>query len=146
MRFLNGILSDISVYAQSFKMMHDVEQAASGTVSTSTSARELEQRQHDLPTANEIAVIIRVKTTMFLQIEVLQSFSSASASLMRPVQTRPEDRLGQGGWEPASINTAGARITQKEYYCRNSVMHICSHLAILLIRFYMRKHHANNCC
>nr|CDJ88114.1 Protein F59H6.5 [Haemonchus contortus] len=140
MRFLSELLSSVNVYAQSFKMMHELEQAEIllaaqenrtplniRMVFEESTERGLERWQYDLPTANEVAVIsvgedndvpanrslaVHLRGESGEQLINIRDIDKICGPLTYPLLFP----TGAGGWDPSLTNTEGGRITQKDYY------------------------------
>ncbi|KAK6021781.1 hypothetical protein OSTOST_12541 [Ostertagia ostertagi] len=140
MRSLSELLSEVNVYAQSFKMMSEVEQAEIAAAAREnrtpyniqmiferSNERGLRRRQYDLPTANEVAVVYvgennDVPPTRSLAVhlrnasgEQLQNISDID-KICDPLTYPLLFPTGNGGWEPTMTNDNGYRISQREYY------------------------------
>ncbi|KAK6023902.1 hypothetical protein OSTOST_10298 [Ostertagia ostertagi] len=140
MRSLSELLSEANVYAQSFKMMSEVEQAEIAAAAREnrtpyniqmiferSNERGLRRRQYDLPTANEVAVVYvgennDVPPTRSLAVhlrnasgEQLQNISDID-KICDPLTYPLLFPTGNGGWEPTMTNDNGYRISQREYY------------------------------
>ncbi|KAK6013623.1 hypothetical protein OSTOST_21058 [Ostertagia ostertagi] len=140
MRLLSELLSSINMYAQSFKMMSEVEQAELTAAARENRAplkirmvfeesneRGLRRRQYDLPTANEVAVVYVGEDN---DVPATRSFAVhlRNESGEQLLSIRDIDKIcdpltypllfptGEGGWDPSMTNISGGRITQKEYY------------------------------
>ncbi|PIO58098.1 hypothetical protein TELCIR_20473 [Teladorsagia circumcincta] len=140
MRSLSELISNINSYAQSFKMMSEVEQAEIALAESEnrppvnirmvfeeSRQQGLIRRQYDIPTANEVAVVYVGEDN---DVPVSRSLA---VHLRRPAgeqlsNIRDIDKIcdpltypllfptGAGGWDPSLTNNRGGRITQKDYY------------------------------
>nr|CDJ85720.1 Protein F59H6.5 [Haemonchus contortus] len=140
MHFLSGLLASVNVYAQSYKMMYEVEQmeiamaayenralANIRMVFEESSLRGLARRPYDLPTANEVAVVyvgedndVPANRSLAVHLrsatgEQPRNFSDID-KICDPLTYPLLFPTGEGGWEPSLRNREGTRITQKEYY------------------------------
>ncbi|XGW02733.1 hypothetical protein V3C99_014623 [Haemonchus contortus] len=140
MRFLSELISNVNVYAQSYKMMGEVEQAEFALaqlenrspgnimmVFEESRERGLARRQYDIPTANEVSVVYVGEDND------VPPTRSLAVHLRRPtgeqlMNIRDIDKIcdpltypllfptGTGGWDPTLSNNIGGRVTQKSYY------------------------------
>ncbi|KAK6727617.1 hypothetical protein RB195_005357 [Necator americanus] len=140
MLFLSEWFARNNVYAQSFKMMSEVEQmeiAAAQRENRQTipirmvfddsRERGFARREYAIPTANEVAVVYvgeenDVPARRSLAVHVRQA---AGSKLMNISDIDKRCDLltypllfptGRGGWDPNLVDNDGARITQMKYY------------------------------
>ncbi|XGW13313.1 hypothetical protein V3C99_000002 [Haemonchus contortus] len=140
MRSLSELLSEVNVYAQSFKMMAEIEQAEIAAairehraplnirmIFEKSSESGLRRRQYDLPTANEVAVIyvgenddvpptrslaVHLRNASGEQLQSIRDIDKICDPLTYPLLFP----TGDGGWEPSMTKENGFRLSQREYY------------------------------
>ncbi|EPB69310.1 hypothetical protein ANCCEY_11605 [Ancylostoma ceylanicum] len=140
MHFLSGWFAQHNVYAQSFKMMSEVEQAeiemaeregrrpaAIRMVFEENRERGVTRGQYAIPTANEVAVVYvgednDVPASRSLAIH-LRETEGAGLINISDIDKRCDlltypllFPTGNGGWDPTLTDRLGVRITQMKYY------------------------------
>ncbi|KAK6012893.1 hypothetical protein OSTOST_21925 [Ostertagia ostertagi] len=162
MRFLSDLLSNVNMYARSFKMMSEVERAEIALaaqenrtplnirmVFEESAERGLVRRQYDLPTANEVAVIYvgednDVPANRSLAVH-LRSGTGEELMNIRDIDKICDPLTypllfptGAGGWDP-SLEIRQAYASRKK-----TTTHTYFRFVIRLIRFYTQESSANN--